>query len=455
MMSKENLINYTDNYRPEFHYSCRSGWMNDPNGLIFFNGYYHLYYQHDPDRIVHDGFMHWGHARSKNLVDWEELPVALSPDEKGEIFSGCIVDDRDNTSGFGEGDLTPLVAVFTHNFESGTIKKQYQSLAFSLDGGISFTKYENNPVLDLGLQDFRDPKVFWDEKTKRWIMLVAALNTVRIFSSENLRAWTQESVFSTGDLAEDEIWECPDLVCMETEDGKKKWVLIVSQNTLDYRKTGVRYFIGEFDGSSFFPDTGISKKQFLDFGRDNYAAATFQKTENRNIQISWMDCWAYAQSTPEKGFRGIMTIPRELFLIGSKNEMKIGQRIAAEVTERLPEIQINSRRYDAGKLSGIYILPLKIKKGKILIGNTQERVDIKFDYEAGKIYVDRSRSGFIPGEEFFEIKEGDLRGETEKGFRIMIDTSSIEMFSLSGKTAGSFLYYAERPFQTIEVTEEV
>ena len=150
-----------------------------------------------------------------------------------------------------------------------------------------------------------------------------------------------------------------------------------------------------------------------------------------------------------------MTIPRELFLIGSKNEMKIGQRIAAEVTERLPEIQINSRRYDAGKLSGIYILPLKIKKGKILIGNTQERVDIKFDYEAGKIYVDRSRSGFIPGEEFFEIKEGDLRGETEKGFRIMIDTSSIEMFSLSGKTAGSFLYYAERPFQTIEVTEEV
>lgn len=453
-MSKENLTDYIEDYRPEFHYSCRSGWMNDPNGLIFMNGYYHLYYQHDPDRIVHNGSMHWGHARTKNLVDWEELPIALSPDEKGEIFSGCIVDDYNNTSGFGKGDSTPLVAVFTHNFESGTIKRQYQSLAFSLDGGMSFTKYENNPVLDLGLQDFRDPKVFWDRKAKRWLMLVAALNTVRIFSSENLRVWTQESVFSTGDLAEDEIWECPDLLCMEGKSGQKKWVLFVSQNTLDYKKTGVRYFIGEFDGSVFYPDIGW-KKQFLDFGRDNYAAATFHGTGSRNIQISWMNCWAYAQSTPEKGFRGIMTIPRELFLVETENEIKIGQRIAEEVSERLPEIRIHGRKYDVGKLRGIYLVPLQFKRGNIRIGNAREGVDIKFDYDAGKIVVDRSGSGFIPGDEFFEIKEGVLKDEAEKGFRIVIDTSSMELFSLSGKTVGSFLYYAEKPFQTIEVTEEV
>lgn len=454
MMNKDRKTNCINDYRPLFHYTCRKGWMNDPNGLIYYDGYYHLYYQHDPYRVLHDGAMHWGHARSINLTDWEELPVSIEPDSKGEIFSGCIVRDKNNTSGFGKDNIEPLVAVFTQNYETSALRRQYQSLAYSLDGGITFTKYKNNPVLDLEMEDFRDPKVFWYEQTGKWIMLVAAGRKVMIFSSINLKEWSKESVFITDDLGTDEIWECPDLFYMKLKSGIGKWIMVVSQNTLDYKKTGIRYFIGEFNGSKFLQDKGQATKKFLDFGRDNYAAATFQETGRRRIQISWMNCWAYAQKTPETDYRGIMTVPRELFLEKVGNEIYVGQKPVPEVMNNFNIQHIDAKRYEEDKLNGIYNLKLHSEKGKIWIRNSREYIVIGFDYKAGTLYVDRKKSGFIPGPEFGEIKKSFLNINEQKEFWIIIDTSSVEIFSGSGKVSGSFLYYAENPFQVIEVITE-
>mgnify|MGYP003371997322 FL=1 len=275
MLDIKDKVEYFNNLRPIFHYSCRRGWMNDPNGLIFYRGYYHLFYQHCPDRTVH-GPMHWGHARSRDLIHWEELPIALFPDKNGTIFSGSIVYDEENSSGFGSDKSDPLVAIFTHNKETQGITRQYQSLAYSLDNGNTFEKFSGNPVLDMRMKDFRDPKVI--RYRNKWIMLTAAGQSILIFSSDNLKDWKKESSFFTGDLEKNEIWECPDLIRFSDKYGNERWVLIVSQNTLDYKKTGVRYFVGRFNGTDFFDNTG-KRTLWLDFGRDDYAAATFAELQ--------------------------------------------------------------------------------------------------------------------------------------------------------------------------------
>lgn len=447
-MNKKEMMNNFEKHRPIYHFSSKKGWINDPNGLIYHGGYFHLFYQHYPEGVVH-GPMHWGHARSKQLIDWEELPIALYPDEKGTIFSGCIVYDQENTSGLGK-ETAPLVAVFTQNQEKNGLTRQYQSLAYSTDGGMTFEKYAGNPVLDLGLSDFRDPKVFWYPEEKRWIMLAAVLDNIFIFSSKNLREWKKESIYYTGDLEKNEIWECPDLCLFKTREGIQKWVLIVSQNTLDYKKTGVRYFVGKFDGKKFYEENS-EEVLWLDFGRDNYAAATFAGIEGRIVQVGWMNCWAYAQKLPEQGFRGSMTIPRELYLLQTPMGLRLGQMPVEEVKEYLNVYRLSEGTLEMDILLGAFLIDIHNGKGKICLSNKKERFMIDIDFDKQYIVVDRSKCGENLGKEFTETKNRNFHISRQRQILLIIDITSVEIFTAGGEVAGSFQYFSKYPFQTIKV----
>lgn len=439
-------------HRPLFHFTSGRGWLNDPNGLIFYGGYYHLFYQHYPDGVTH-GAMHWGHARTKDFLEWEELPIALYPDELGVIFSGCMVYDENNTSGLGTGKEPPLVAVFTHHLEAGGLCVQYQSLAYSLNGGMTFTKYRNNPVLDLHLKDFRDPKVFWYKADRRWVLLLAAGKEILFFTSPDLKDWTPGGSFCGMDLEGDEIWECPDLVELENGQGEKKWVLFVSQNTLDYIQTGIRYYVGTFDGEKFEAEEGIEKPLLLDFGRDNYAAATYSGTGSRVIQQSWMNCWRYAEKIPEAGFRGSMTLPRELGLEKTSSGYRVFQRPVREAAEKLRKslrVIPDDAAIETEILPGIYQYAPGRDTGEILFCNQENSLRITVDFRFGKIVVDRSGCGGTFCDPCFQEtgwKYFDVRAE--RTLYVILDVASIEVFAAGGEATGTFQYFVQKPFEKI------
>lgn len=407
-----------------------------------------MFYQFYPDGVIH-GPMHWGHARSDNLVHWEELPIALYPDENGTIFSGCMVYDSQNTAGFEKAGAKALTAVFTHNQDNGPSQHQYQSLAYSLDDGMTFEKYRCNPVLDLKLSDFRDPKVFWHEESGKWIMLTAALRNIFIFSSANLKDWKQESVFTGDDLSDNEIWECPDLLSFTDDNQDTKWALIVSQNTIDYAKTGVRYYIGNFDGNKFQDETD-SVPLWLDFGRDNYAAATFSNVHGRLLQIGWMNCWAYAQKLPESGFRGCMTIPRELSLRKIHGKYRITQKPARELYEHVKVHHLSSEMYKSDILLGLFEVECKHNIETISLMNDEEVFSITIDYHNGRISADRSKCASSNlGKEYEEIRTMNFLACEQRKLLILIDITSVEIFAAGGEATGTFQYYSKRPFQSI------
>ena len=291
---------YQEKYRPQFHFSPEKGWMNDPNGLVYFAGEYHLFYQYYPDSTVW-GPMHWGHAVSKDLIRWKHLPVALYPDSLGYIFSGSAVADTSNTSGLGTKINPPLVAIFTyHNPESeksGSNTFENQGIAFSIDKGRTWTKYHNNPVLkNPGIKDFRDPRVIWHEQTGKWIMILAAHDRVMIYSSPDLKSWSFESQFGEKAGAHGGVWECPDLFPLKISGQHQiKWVMLVSINPGGPNGgSATQYFTGEFDGHNFVPDN--TDEKWIDWGPDNYAGSTWSEiplTDGRRIFLGWMSNWQY------------------------------------------------------------------------------------------------------------------------------------------------------------------
>ncbi|HZH37827.1 MAG TPA: glycoside hydrolase family 32 protein, partial [Flavisolibacter sp.] len=305
---------YNEPHRPQIHFTPKTAWMNDPNGMVYHNGTYHLFYQHNPDSTVW-GPMHWGHATTKNLVHWQHQPVKLFPDSLGTIFSGSAVVDVNNTSGFGSKGKVPLVAIFTHHNpvmeKAGRNDFQYQSLAFSLDEGKTWTKYTGNPVVkNPGIRDFRDPKVMWHQGSGKWIMTLATLDRVTFYSSSNLKDWLKESEFGKELGAHGGVWECPDLFPLEYN-GEQVWVLLVSINPGGPNGgSATQYFTGRFDGKTFTPlqtDT-----QWIDYGPDNYAGITWSNTGKRKIFLGWMSNWQYAAAVPTQTWRSAMTIPRDL-----------------------------------------------------------------------------------------------------------------------------------------------
>ena len=305
---EEPSVAMREPYRPQIHFTPARNWMNDPNGMVFQDGAYHLFFQYNP--LGNNwGNMSWGHATSPDLIHWTEQPVALTRDELGDVFSGSAVIDRDNTAGFG---ANAMVAVYTSASE-----KQQQSIAYSTDGGKTFTRYSGNPVIRNDDDNLRDPKVFWHEESGQWIMAVAKgwKMGIDFYGSRDLKAWSHLSTFLTELKGRPSLqWECPDLIRMDYKDGKK-WVLLVSVNPGGpILGSGTLYFTGEFDGTRFTADER-DYPLWLDYGMDNYAGVTWSNTGNRLIMLGWMNNWSYAGDVPCTPWRSAMTLPRELKLV--------------------------------------------------------------------------------------------------------------------------------------------
>ena len=443
---------YREKYRPQFHFTPEENWMNDPNGLIYNEGVYHLFYQYYPDATVW-GPMHWGHAISKDLVHWEHKPIALFPDEKGFIFSGSAVIDKENTSGFGKNGKIPLVAIYTYfriDIEKkGGINTQTQGIAYSLDNGETWTKYDNNPVIDnTTLKDFRDPKVFWHEESKSWIMTLVAGDHVKFYRSLNLKEWDEISDFGKNQGAHGGVWECPDLFKLQVEGtDEEKWVLIISIGTGGPNGgSGTQYFIGDFDGTSFTSEQ--TEFKWLDWGTDNYAGVTYNNTpDGDRIFIGWMSNWQYAVSTPTKKWRSAMTVPRKLSLkkygdsyllhnypiksVSSLIEETKSKEIKVEANDEWEEVYENLNQTEIS-------FSTKFKDFALILSNEkEERVSIRFDSVSNLILFDRTNSGQVD----FQLDFGnklhymsiDKLPETVYEVRMLIDNSSLELFVNGGQ----------------------
>lgn len=446
------------NYRPFLHYSPPKGWMNDPNGLIYYEGFYHLFYQHYPDGVKH-GPMHWGHAKSTDLVHWETLPIALSPDDNGVIYSGSIVADTRNTAGFSHNGETMLVAVFTHHKKAGDLYTESQSLAASCDGGLHFTKFSANPVLRYHEPDFRDPKVFWHDASQKWIMLVVNRRSVMFYNSNDLSEWLYLSSFTSQNTEPDGIWECPDLFCIGVEDtDMQKWVLMVSVNSTDHRYYGMQYFVGEFDGTKYVAETPDEIILMADFGIDNYAMVTFAGIENRIVGIGWMNCWYYASRIPEAGFRGSMTLPREFSLRKSSKGFQLLQRPIRELWgENLIDISrfCGQRTISLPVGAAIVTMQLEDKNNEISICSSSGMLSLTIDSKNHTITVKRNFQSFGELISDYEKTMTAEYSETCSEIKLLfvIDTTSIEIFVNDGELTGTFLCFTRYGFSHIDIQD--
>ena len=319
-----SLIPLGQPYRPQFHFAPPQAWMNDPNGLVFYAGEYHLFYQHNPDDVVW-GPMHWGHAVSKDLVNWQHMPIALYPDENGAIFSGSAVIDWHNTAGFGK---EAMIAIFTHD-QNG---RQSQSLAYSTDRGRSWTKYPGNPVLEPpgNMRNFRDPKVFWfgDSQAGHWVMAVTGGSAILFFSSPDLKHWESSGGFGFGYGASGGVWETPDLFELPVDDGPEtRWVLSVGVGDgAPVGGTGTQYFVGQFDGRTFTSENPKDTVLWADYGADFYAAQVWNEApDERHVWIGWFNNWRYAATIPTSTWRGALSLPRQLSLVATPEGLRLRQ----------------------------------------------------------------------------------------------------------------------------------
>ena len=395
----------TDYYRPSYHFTPLYGWMNDPNGMVYKDGEYHLYFQYNPYGSKW-GNMHWGHAVSKDLVHWEHLDPAIARDPVGHIFSGSSVVDKKNTAGFGKD---AIIAIYTNHSVN---PDEVQCIAYSNDNGRTFTKYEGNPVLTPfdGLKDFRDPKVFWYEKGKCWYMIVSADKETRFYKSKNLKKWTYVSAFGKGMGQQPCQYECPDFFQLPVNGDKKKmkWVMTMNINPgCWFGGSATEYFVGDFDGKNFTcPDAHDVK--WLDWGKDHYATVTFSNTGDRVLGITWMSNWQYANLTPFKQNRGANGLPRELKLYEKNGKYYISEDVAPEVyalrkdTKNLADASVadaKDLKGVAANMEGAFEIEADVTPdangiaGIEISNNKRERTMIYFDMKQGKVVMDRTESG--------------------------------------------------------------
>ena len=465
---------YTEKYRPQYHFTPERQWMNDPNGMVFYNGEYHLFYQYHPNGTTW-GPMHWGHAVSKDLVHWEHLPIGLVPDEHGTIFSGSAVVDWNDTSGFFEGK-SGLVAIFTHadTYPDSNRPRQRQSLAYSKDNGRTWIKYKGNPVLqEESITDFRDPKVFWHRETNQWIMVLAAGQTVRIYTSKNLLSWEFASEFGEGHGSHQGVWECPDLfeLTVDGDSNQKKWVLFVSIGNDPKYEEGSRtqYFIGDFDGKTFFNDYKPETTLWIDHGRDNYAGVSWSDVpaeDGRRIYIGWMSNWQYANVTPTKEWRSAMTIPRVLELKKTEEGIRLVQKPVRELQGiRDEKIVIQNEVVVPGKNllenvnSNTFEIIAEFEIGtatefgyKVCKGANEETI-IGFDVENQTLFIDRTNSGEAAFHDAFAGKhECYLLPENNKiTLHVFVDQSSVELFGNNGKSVITDLIFPNQENKQLEL----
>jgi fructan beta-fructosidase len=453
----------TPHFRPGHHFTPTQAWMNDPNGLLFHNGTWHLFFQHYPHGMTW-GPMHWGHATSLDLMNWQEQAVALAPDPLGMIFSGSAVIDVHNTSGLGEVGTSPWVAIFTHHNadaeKAGRSDFQHQSLAYSLDEGRTWQKYAGNPVLpNPGTKDLRDPKVFWHTATGRWVMSLAAGDHIAFYTSSNLKDWTLQSRFGHNAGAHGGVWECPDLIEL-TLDGQPHWVLIVS--VMPGGPNGgsaTQYFVGDFDGTRFTPHD--TPTRWLDHGPDNYAGVTWHNTAPRAVFIGWMSNWTYAKDLPTSPWRSAMTLPRELSLQRVGNEVRLSNRPTQEVLQQLQNS--SAATYALATDSALPSDALRQTNGRFAIelnapslqdftltlsNDAGDALHIGYDTGRRSYWIDRTQAGLSDFNPKFAKRHDAPRvtNAPEAQISLYFDRTSVELFADQGLTSMTSLHFPREPW---------
>ena len=465
---------YQEKHRPQFHFSPPQAWMNDPNGMVYYDGEYHLFYQYYPYASIW-GPMHWGHAVSKDLIHWENLPIALYPDKHGLIFSGSAVIDWNNTSGLGTVDKPAMVAIFTyHNMvgeRTGRNDYQTQGIAYSTDRGRTWKVYEGNPVLpNQGIRDFRDPKVSWHEPTGRWVMILSAKNRVQIYTSPDLKAWSFASEFGKDSAPQLGVWECPDLFPLQVH-GKEteKWVMIVSHGGGGPNGGScTRYFVGDFDGKEFRSDYPVEQINWLDYGKDNYAGVTWSdipQSDGRRLFLGWMSNWQYATKVPTTKWRSAMTVARTLELKQTTSGLRLfsrpvreleGLRGSGEVfSSRMIEGEERIRNVSASRSEIELTFDLSASDSKFfgleLSNSLGEHIRIGVDQASSLIIVDRSNAGKMtfsqdfPGLHYIPY-EAAANGEMK--WHLLIDNSSLELFVDDGAIAVTDIFFPSEDMNT-------
>ncbi|MFN8252108.1 MAG: glycoside hydrolase family 32 protein [Ferruginibacter sp.] len=446
---------YTEQYRPQFHFSPATNWCNDPNGLVYHNGIYHLFYQHNPFGNQW-GHMTWAHATSQDLIHWKHQPIAI-PEENGiMIFSGTCIVDKNNTSGFGKDGKTPLVAVYTGHIEN---VNQSQHIAYSLDDGNTWTKYSGNPVLDLHKKDFRDPKIFWYEQQKYWVMalMFPVEHQVHFYSSPNLKEWKHLGYFGpAGDTSG--VWECPDLtqVPVEGMPGKKKWLLQMSMNG------SMQYFVGEFDGANFSNENSPAAILRPDDGPDYYAAICYNQlpAAEQPVSIGWVNNWNYANDIPVTPWKGAMSLPRKLSVKKENGHWILLQQPISE------SAQMREKKWTPQPMtiSGEKVLPFRGTQFEMTVtlipgkGNTvcgvkictgnNEWFEAGYDAVRQVFYTDRSHcsnNGF--SKKFGEMKRFEKKVPLKNNrlqLHIFADNSIAEIFVNNGEHVMTTQFFTQQ-----------
>ncbi len=425
-------VTNTEAFRPQYHHTPAYGWMNDPNGMFYKDGIYHLYYQYNPYGSQWEN-MTWGHSTSKDLIHWEAQPAAIEADALGAIFSGsCVVDKKNDR----------VVAFYT---SAG--KRQVQSMAVSKDNGLTFEKYAGNPVLVSTEEDFRDPKVLWNPEIQRWNMILAVGQEMRIYSSADLKQWTFESAFGQEYGCHDGVWECPDLMKLQVRGtDKQKWLLICNINPGGpFGGSATQYFVGEFDGHKFTCDDKPEETKWMDYGKDHYATVTFDNApDGRKIAIAWMSNWQYANQVPTKQFRSANSVPRDLDLFEYEGETYCGVTPSKEllslrgkVTKKLPK-------------ACEIVVDVKGTTEIVLSNNIGEQVVMVYDAAAKTFSMDRTRSYASFSENFATKTVSSTYGDVNQ-LRIFVDNCSIEAFDADGKMAMTNLVFPQEPYTSLKV----
>lgn len=431
-----------EKYRPVYHHTPQWGWMNDPNGLFYKDGVWHLYFQYNPYGSQWEN-MTWGHSTSKDLVHWVHQGNAISPDALGTIFSGSAIVDKNNTSGLGKGTV---VAMYT---SAG--KSQTQSLAYSTDDGKTFTKYANNPVITAEVPDFRDPHMFWNEDIHAWNLILAAGQEMNIYSSKDLKNWTFESAFGLGYGNHNGVWECPDLMKLPVNGtGEAKWLLICNINPGGpFGGSATQYFVGSFDGHKFTCESKPDVTKWMDYGKDHYATVTFDNApDNRRVAIAWMSNWQYANQVPTMQYRSANSVPRDLGLFTDAGETYVSV---------VPSKELLALRGDkTNRLSAACELVVDIKSQSkptvITLSNARdEQVVMTYNPKDCTFSMDRTQSGNTGFSDMFKAKTIAPTHGTIRQFRVFIDKCSIEAFDAAGKMAMTNLVFPTEPYGRLTV----
>ena len=428
-----------EKHRPLYHHTPQYGWMNDPNGMFYKDGVWHLCYQYNPYGSQWEN-LSWGHSTSTDLINWKAEPTALEPDALGMMFSGCCVVDKNNTAGFGKD---AIVALYT---TAGA--RQTQSLAYSTDGGKTFTKYADNPIITSNVPDFRDPHVFWNAEAGFWNMILAAGQQMSIYSSKDLKEWKHESDFGAEYGNHGGVWECPDLMKMNVKGtNKDKWMLICNINPGGpFGGSATQYFIGQFDGHKFTCEDEPSETKWMDYGKDHYATITFDNApEGRHVGIAWMSNWQYANQVPTKQFRSANSIVRDFGLFEYKGETYCSITPAKEM--------LAARGARVSQPTEACEIVVTVKgDAQITLRNAKgERVVMTYDDEEETFDMDRRRSGNSSFSDAFPVATSSPTYGKVRQLRIFVDRCSVEAFDGDGKMCMTNLVFPSTPYDKIIV----